>query len=336
MSNAHSRCMKGNSKEKSLPSLSVILPNYNHARFLPTSLQAILDQSVPAQELIVIDDASTDNSVDVIESFAAKHPSIRLVRNDKNCGVVYGMNRGLELATSDYVGFAAADDQVRPGLFEKSLRLLAEHPNAALCCTIGEFREVTSGLVWHVGVNMSDAPCYLDPDQLVDLERQNKLFIASHTAIMCRQRLFEVGKFRPELKMHCDWFAMYMIAFRYGICFVPEPLGTCNVQPGSVYTGGIQRKEEYRGILSRMLEYLTRDEFNAPAERVRKGGSLFLFGKPMLQLLVSNRRYRGFLTPTFLRKNLWHIAKLEVKRFLPRSLANLYFRLAGYRARTSS
>src|SRR5256884_7474545 len=135
-----------------LPRLSVIIPNYNHARFLPNCLEAILRQSEQPFEIIVIDDASTDNSVEVIEAFTKRNPIIRFYRNEQNRGVVSGMNRGLELARGDYVYYAAADDQVLPGFFEKSLRLLNEHPQAALCCTIGDWREIETGFNWHVGV----------------------------------------------------------------------------------------------------------------------------------------------------------------------------------------
>ncbi|MBM3804581.1 MAG: glycosyltransferase family 2 protein [Acidimicrobiia bacterium] len=85
------------------PTLSVIIPNYNHAAFLPRSLGAILAQSVQPLEIIVMDDASTDNSVEVIESFVRRHPHIRLHRNARNLGVVANGNRAVDLAQGDYM-----------------------------------------------------------------------------------------------------------------------------------------------------------------------------------------------------------------------------------------
>jgi glycosyltransferase involved in cell wall biosynthesis len=63
-------------------------------------------------EVIVIDDASTDNSVEVIEGFARKDPIIRLYRNEQNQGVNQTVNRGLSLAAGEYIIFSAADDRV--------------------------------------------------------------------------------------------------------------------------------------------------------------------------------------------------------------------------------
>src|SRR3954469_22110395 len=121
---------------QSLPSLSVVVPNYNHAKYLPTCLTAILGQSVQPFEILVLDDASTDNSLEVIRRFAAEHSLIRLIQNETNLGVMPNLNKGVELSRGEYVYIASADDEVVPGLFEKSLRLLVEHPEAAYCCAM--------------------------------------------------------------------------------------------------------------------------------------------------------------------------------------------------------
>lgn len=83
------------------PTLCVLMPNYNHARFLPESLEAILAQSYPPLEVIVLDDASTDNSVEVIESFLRRDPRVRLVRNERNVGVERSVNRLVEMPYTD-------------------------------------------------------------------------------------------------------------------------------------------------------------------------------------------------------------------------------------------
>src|SRR5215208_6594213 len=112
--------------------LSVILTNYNHARFLPAGSGTAGPRTRPADEVIVIDDASTDDSVAVIEPFLDRFANARLVRNPANLGCAANLNRGIEIARGDIVHFAAADDVTYPRLFEQGLWLLAEHPGAAL------------------------------------------------------------------------------------------------------------------------------------------------------------------------------------------------------------
>ncbi|MBI5240320.1 MAG: glycosyltransferase family 2 protein, partial [Elusimicrobia bacterium] len=120
-----------------LGTVTVLMPNYNHARFLPHSLEAIARQTVLPLEVIVVDDGSSDDSVAVVESFAKRHPFIKLLRHERNQGVYPAMRTGWKECRGDYVIFSAADDLLLPGLFEKSLALLARHPEAGFCSTLG-------------------------------------------------------------------------------------------------------------------------------------------------------------------------------------------------------
>jgi glycosyltransferase involved in cell wall biosynthesis len=307
-----------------LPRLSVVVPNYNHAAFLPACLNALLNQSVPPFEVIVIDDASTDGSGAVIEKFAARHPSVRFVQNDRNRGVVFNLNRGLELAQGEYVFFPAADDEVAPGLFEKSLRLLAENPAAALSCTISEWRE--GSLKWNMAVGMASQPRYLSPADLVGLGLSGKLLIVSHSAIMRREALVEAAGFIPELRWHSDWFATYVTAFRHGICFVPEVLSLVNIQPKSYYKSG-RRKDEHQQVLCRILELLNSNSCADVRPLVRDSAALSLFAMPMLRLLLSRPEFRSYATPALVMKTLRRSGELLAKRLLPTWLAQLGLKL---------
>jgi len=313
--------------------LSVIIPNYNHAHYLPRSLTAIVQQSVQPMEILVLDDGSSDDSVEVIESFVKNHPVIRLHRNEKNLGIIANVDLGLNLARGDYLAFAAADDEVAPGFFEKSLTLLAKHPEAALSCTIGEYRETASGLSWHMGYGVTDQPAYLSPARMVECERRGRFYIPPNSVIFKKSALFEVGRFRPELKFACDWFAMYVAGFRYGICFVPEPLAVFHVQPDSYYQRHRRDKVAYQKVIYDLLDLLNSSKFRDAGEFIREGGSLYLFGWPMLRAILSEPRYRRYLNPLFLRKNLWHITRLQLKKITPAFLGNWYLGVTGYRAR---
>ena len=113
----------------STANLSVVLANYNHARYLPRALDAILSQSVRPREVIVIDDASTrDNSLEVLDGYARRDPIVRVVRNETNLGVVATYNKVVGFASGEYLFLAAADDYVLPGFLEKCARLCSLRP----------------------------------------------------------------------------------------------------------------------------------------------------------------------------------------------------------------
>jgi len=328
MSIDQSKDQSHQSEPANRPSLSVVVANYNHGHLLPVCLTAILEQSFKPKEILVMDDGSTDESRSIIEKFAKEHPVIRTHFNERNLGVIPTINHGLQLISSDYVYFAAADDKILPGLFQKSMDILARHPQAAFACAIGDWYEMATGLNWQVGVGMADRPSYLSPERLVELERHGKLFIATHTAVIRRAAL---EPWISEIKWHADWFGLYVAAFRHGICFVPEPLGVFNIHPHSFYKRGYRDKNAYRDVLRHMLDRLCQPRYADAAALIRESGALFLFGLPILRLMLATPPYRRFVTPLFLRKNLWHGLKLEVKRFTPRFAAEWYFRLAGYK-----
>jgi len=271
---------------------------------------------VPPTEIIVIDDASTDNSLDVIREFAEKHSVIRVFQNEKNQGVIYTMNRGLELARGTYVTFSAADDEVVAGLFENSLGLLAKHPGAALSCAICEWRYVDSGLIVHAGMGFADKPGYLSPDDMVRVAGKRSLLIVTSTTLMRKDALRDVGGFIPELRWHCDWFAVYTSAFRYGLCYLPEVLSWANILPQSYYQSG-HKRAEHRQVLLHLVERLNSPAYADVKPLIRASGELALFAMPMLRILMSRPEYRSFINPTLLRKTLRRSAELAGKKILP-------------------
>ena len=207
------------------PDLSVCIANYNHGAYLPETLDAILSQSHRPAELIIVDDGSTDDSVAIIERHTRKNPVVRLVRNDRNRGVLYSANRALSLANGHYICFLSADDPILEGYFQKSLSLLAEYPNAGMC----------SGISSLIGSNgepkglfpipaVSSIKTYLDPHQCLMALRRHGSWIMGNTVIAQRQALINAGAFDPRLHSLCDGFAHMVIALRHGACFIPEPL----------------------------------------------------------------------------------------------------------------
>ena len=100
-----------------MPRVSVVVPNYNHARYLPERLATIEAQAVEDVELILLDDRSTDESRAVLEKFAREtRLPVRTAFNDVNTGSPFAQwRRGAEMATGEYLWIAESDDAAEPG-----------------------------------------------------------------------------------------------------------------------------------------------------------------------------------------------------------------------------
>ena len=217
------------------------MPNYNHAGYLPGALQAILGQSYRPAEIIVLDDCSTDQSVDIVEGFARKDPLVRLVRNERNMGVNYSVSRLVEMASGDYVCSTAADDRLLPGFLEKSMRLLARHPRAGLCSTMSKVVDAATERETNVMPleNVSAREGYVSPEEALSWFRRRESWIMGNTCVYRRAALVEAGGFIPELHAFADGFIQMVLALKHGACFIPEPLAVWRVSPSGYATESV-------------------------------------------------------------------------------------------------
>jgi len=207
--------------------LSVIVPNYNHAQYIREALETILSQSFRPLEVIVVDNCSTDNSVEIIESIAKQDPIVRLLKNEHNKGMIYSFNRALKCALGDYIYSGNSDDRVLPGFFEKSIKLLAQYPQAGLChgriLYIDEEGKVLSE---SKPTLFTEYEGYVYPEQIFAELRANLGLgvVYGNTAIVKRSALIETGGYIAELDAFNDGFMNMTIALKYGVCYIPEPL----------------------------------------------------------------------------------------------------------------
>lgn len=116
--------------------ISVIMGIYNCADTLPEAIESILAQTYENWELILCDDASTDNTYAVAESYQKRYPEqIILVRNEENRQLAYSLNHCLQYATGELVARMDGDDKCLPERFSKQVAFLKEHPELQLCGT---------------------------------------------------------------------------------------------------------------------------------------------------------------------------------------------------------
>lgn len=215
--------------------ISVVIPLYNHADVLGLCLSALLTQSPPPHEIIIVDDASTDHGLFIANEAAQRHPSIRVFRHEKNRGAPAAINTGLVKATGKYVFFSAADDAVLPGLFAASLAQFKLYPQAGLCCAqIALVNEDLNVIGFRPAFLPVRHAGYINPKQTRSKLKHSDNWIAGHTAVYDRQKLVDMGGFDETVGSLCDGLASRLMALQYGFCFVPEVLAIWRVVASSL------------------------------------------------------------------------------------------------------
>ncbi|MCH9614498.1 MAG: hypothetical protein SP1CHLAM54_15410 [Chlamydiia bacterium] len=205
--------------------LSVIIPIYNMAEFVKEAIESVLVQTFGDYEIVVINDCSTDHSVDVLEGYQAKDSRIRLLHNEKNSGAVFSVNRGIREARGEYIYLLAADDKILdPKFFENTVLPLEKHPEVPMsttdhgCFLNGETKVHTHEVFPHF-----KELTLLSGKEFTRLctEGQSKYWLYAMGTIFRRSLFFEYGFFRSDLPVLSDWYLIHMFALRFGCFYLP-------------------------------------------------------------------------------------------------------------------
>jgi glycosyltransferase involved in cell wall biosynthesis len=198
-----------------MPEVSVIMPAYNHARYLGEAIESVLSQTLTPLEVIVVDDGSTDATSEVLDRYKDR---IRIIRQ-VNQGVSAARNNGAAVAMGEYLAFLDADDLWALEKLERQIECFANK------------REL--GLV-HCGVIEIDAEGRrlktLDQGMSGWVAREMLLFerpviLGGGSGALIPRKVFqEVGGFDPQLSTSADWDLYYRIASLWRVGFVAEPL----------------------------------------------------------------------------------------------------------------
>jgi glycosyltransferase involved in cell wall biosynthesis len=194
-------------------------------------------------EVLIVDDGSTDNSVEIIRELAEQYSCIRLLRNKSNQGVIYSANRGATLAKGNYLYFASANDLVLPGFFKKSMALLARYPDAGLCCSDSKTICAADSTVTEHCVGWLATPGYLSPEELANITHASHPLCLGGTNSILRRDVLGQDVFLSELGPFCDWFLCQVLVFRHGCCYIPEVLTVINSAADS-HSGNLQRNHK--------------------------------------------------------------------------------------------
>lgn len=209
----------------SAPLVSVVVPNYNCARFIEAALDSALAQSYPHVEIVVVDDGSTDDSLAVLARYGSR---IRVV-GQTNQGVSAARNRGIAESRGELIAFLDADDEWHPEKLAKQVPLFERPAVGLVYCGLEYIDEAGRPL----GTNLTGRRGRVLRE--IALLQGTIVLAGGSTAVVRRECFEQAGPFDRKLSTAADWDMWRRIACRYEVDVAREPLMRYRLRPGSMH-----------------------------------------------------------------------------------------------------
>jgi len=242
------------------PKVSVIIPNYNYAHFLEHRIRSVLNQTYRDFEVFYIDDASTDNSIEVFSRFT-DDSRLRGYFNKVNSGCVFKLwNNGMRLAQGKYVWIAESDDFADERFLEELVPRLDMNPEVGLAfCKSWNIDEWDNILAcWEEWIAEGNSERWRDDFIAEGKEECRRQLIVGTTipnasAVLIRRNVYEKAGYADEsMKVAGDWLMWAKMLMISDVAFVAKPLNYFRTHPSTnrrkTLTNGIRIEEDYKVI----------------------------------------------------------------------------------------
>ena len=259
------------------PVVSICVPTYNGAAYLPAALDSILAQTFTNFEVLIVDDCSSDDTVKIAERYALQDARVRISLNASNLGLVGNWNRCVELVAGEWIKFVFQDDTIAPRCLEKLIAATESGHQIVACARsfifeAGTQESLRNYLEWH---RVLLASLYAKNNTLnaiqfsrATLDHVGTNLVGEPTVVLLHKSLFsEFGYFNTFMVQAVDSEYWTRIATVHGIAFVNEELAEFRVHPAS--TSSIATT--FRRSRTQLDELITRHDLAfAPAyENIR-------------------------------------------------------------------
>lgn len=229
------------------PRVSVVIPCYNAERVLGRALDSVLAQTRPADEIIVVDDGSSDGSAELV---AAKYPQITLIRQE-NQGPAAARNAGLKRATGEFVAFLDADDAWLPYKLALQVPILAEHRDVGVVCGPTIWAEPSAA---HTYAGSHDAlvspPAGYRTRPVASIFADHR--IRTSAALVRRSACEQVGPLDESLRSSEDTdFFLRLVAAGWQVAYTRAPLTVGFNEPG-------RATANYAGLAESLVTVISR------------------------------------------------------------------------------
>lgn len=214
--------------------ISVFIANYNHGEFLAQSIESVLNQTYKDLELIIVDDGSTDHSLDIVCHYRELDARIKTHIFLENKGALSAVDQAMSMCTGEYIFGRAADDYLTDmDFFTQVIDAFERYPQAA--GVYGRCAVIMDGQEAH-DMGRPHSCAYLEPDICKELFAKDDLFIPGASSIWRRELVDAMGGFDHALCAQSDWYLNHVLALKHGVVALPSIVAHVRDMPGSLHT----------------------------------------------------------------------------------------------------
>lgn len=218
-----------------IPILSIIVPNYNHSAFLKQRLDSIFNQTYKDYEVILLDDASTDKSIEVLNEYASHPKTAHFIINEVNSGSTFKQwDKGIGLARGEYIWIAESDDFCESSFLEEVIKPFGEDPNIAIsfCQShrTNSLGKITGNWITHTS-HQQENPFVndfkMDGNRFIEKYLVHKNVIPNVSAVLFKKENLEKIiplTFKPFMKYNADWYYYIQILCNSKVAFIANSL----------------------------------------------------------------------------------------------------------------
>lgn len=234
------------------PNISVIIPTYNRAHLISRAIESVINQTYTNWELLVVDDASTDNTKQVLESYLSD-TRIRYIKVDKNGGNAVARNLGVNAAKGKFIGFVDSDDEYHSEYLFKALNKLEKSPEDVYFLWAGTKT---------IGIDGVGKDSIWVPKQK---NHSNQFLYELHVGIgrgfLIKKECFDDLSFDNNLRTAVDTDFLIRLRQKFNFTVLEEVLLTIHTQPESVRSNHVEKKKSYNIIIGKHKSLIDSDKY---------------------------------------------------------------------------
>lgn len=287
--------------------VSVVVASYNHARFLEQRIESLINQTYKNIEIIIIDDCSPDNSVEILRKYES-NPKIKLIVRETNAGWITVSNQGVEISSGEFVIFANCDDKCEPEMIERLVESISSDSKIGIsfCKSfmVDEFDRFL-GDDYEIREHSFRSMCV--NDAFIQREKMTRFLLYSCvipnlSAALIRRSCFDVaGLLSSRYKACSDWDFFFRIAENFDFSYVSQPLNYFR-QHSMTIRSSTKGRIEYDEFFSVLLGEIPRSNLTIKESIRFRYHVMYLWAMELLRPSTT-----GWVNFPHHLKSVWHL-----------------------------